>query len=242
MPKIADKLTQVRFHIQEVAKNYKRNPNEITLLAVSKKQSLIKIQQAYDLGQRDFGENYLQESLEKIALLKALAITWHFIGPVQSNKTRDIAENFSWVHSIDRLKIAERLSQQRPKNQPPLNICIQVNIDEEENKSGIVPGELLSFAQKINALEGIRLRGLMAIPQKVADPNKSSPFLRMHTLFNTLKNFPEFTGLDTLSMGMSADMEDAIANGATIVRIGTNIFGRRSEDRRRKTKDGEQRA
>lgn len=193
-------------------------------MAVSKTQPAANLRQAYDAGQRDFGENYLREALEKIEELRDLDITWHFIGPIQSNKTRAIAEHFHWVHSVDRLKVAQRLNEQRPQALSPLSVCIQVNIDREATKSGAEAEHVQDLAVEINALPHLRLRGLMAIPEPGAETDSLH---RLKLLFEKLKEDPRLTHLDTLSMGMSADMETAIANGSTIVRIGTAIFGAR---------------
>ena len=224
MHKIADKLTEVRLRIRQLALDAGRNPDEITLLAVAKTQPAANLRQAYDAGQRDFGENYLREALEKIKELRGLDITWHFIGPIQSNKTRAIAEHFHWTHSVDRLKIAQRLNEQRPESLSPLNVCIQVNIDREATKSGAEVEDVQYLAVEIDALPRLRLRGLMAIP---APGVENDSLHRLKKLFEKLKKNPRLTHLDTLSMGMSADMETAIANGSTIVRIGTAIFGAR---------------
>ena len=225
MHKIADKLTQVHDRIEKTALRSHRDKSDVLLLAVSKKHGADKIREAYDWGQRDFGENYLQESIEKQDALKDLAINWHFIGPIQSNKTRAIAENFDWVHSVDRLKIAERLNNQRPPELGPINICLQVNIDNEASKSGVLPEDVADLAEQVSKMPLLRLRGLMAIPQKQSS-DAASPHNRMRTLFEQTKNkLPE--DFDTLSLGMSGDLEAAIENGATIVRIGTDIFGSR---------------
>lgn len=174
-------------------------------------------------GLRDFGENYLQEALDKQALLGDLTLTWHFIGPIQSNKTRPIAEHFAWVHSVDRLKVAERLSAQRPAELPPLNICLQVNVSGEASKSGCVPEELAALAQAVTQLPNLRLRGLMTIPAPTDDAaEQRAAFARLRALRDALN-----LDLDTLSMGMSHDLEAAIAEGASWVRIGTALFGER---------------
>jgi len=226
MRSITDNLAQVRQQIDSCAQSSQRDPAEITLLAVSKTRPADELRQAFDAGQRDFGENYLQESLEKIEQLSDLAICWHFIGPIQSNKSRPIAENFDWVHSVDRLKIARRLSEQRPEDLPALNICLQVNISREESKSGCLPEETASVAAEISKLPNISLRGLMAIPAATEDPaDQQRAFEAMQDLMLQLKN--HHPDLDTLSMGMSGDMQAAISAGATIVRIGTAIFGPR---------------
>lgn len=200
------------------------------LLAVSKTRSPEELREAVTAGQRAFGENYLQEALDKIAALDDLTdIDWHFIGPIQSNKTRQIASAFSWVHSVDRLKVARRLSEQRESGLPPLNICLQVNINNEQSKSGCQPEDLPELVSEISQLPGLTLRGLMAIP----DPEQAESALRasFRKLTNTLKElrqkYPEAGPLDTLSMGMSGDLEMAIAEGATWVRIGTAVFGER---------------
>jgi len=201
--------------------------NPVTLLAVSKHHAENKIQQLYDLGQRDFGESYLQEALQKIEHLSHLKIIWHFIGPIQSNKTKSIAQHFQWVHSVDRIKIAQRLSQQRPSELPPLNICLQVNISHETQKSGFSSTDLKTQIKDIQSLPNLTLRGLMAIPEKTTDVDKQ------HTAFRQLRelmlqlNRDNGLNMDTLSMGMSNDMEAAIAEGATIVRVGTALFGSR---------------
>lgn len=227
MPCINDNLNKVQQQIDEAAKSSGRATSDITLLAVSKTRSADELRLAYDCGQRHFGENYLQESLEKIDVLSALdELCWHFIGPIQSNKTRPIAESFHWVHSVDRLKIARRLSEQRPKHLPPLNICLQVNISREESKAGCLPEETAALVDEIAALPRIQLRGLMAIPKATDDPEEQrDAFHRMQQLFSDLQE--KHPTLDTLSMGMSGDMAMAIAEGATIVRIGTAIFGPR---------------
>ncbi len=199
----------------------------VLLLAVSKHHSIEKIRQLYLLGQRDFAESYLQEALEKIRQTSDLQITWHFIGPVQSNKTRDIARYFSWVHSVDRLKIARRLSEQRPLELPPLNICLQVNIDHEEQKSGFTPEQICNKVADIILLPRLRVRGLMAIPRRRTDvAEQRRAFARLRALKDEL-NQQYSLCMDTLSMGMSGDLEAAVAEGATIVRIGTALFGER---------------
>lgn len=199
----------------------------VKLLAVSKRHSVEKIRQYYALGQRDFGESYLQEALEKIHQTADLQINWHFIGPVQSNKTRDIACYFNWVHSVDRLKIARRLSDQRPAELPPLNICIQVNIDLEEQKSGFSAEQLRQQFASIIALPRLTIRGLMAIPKQQTEmAEQRKAFARLRALKDELNHHHKLH-MDTLSMGMSGDLEAAIAEGASIVRIGTALFGER---------------
>ena len=223
---IADNLVQVRSHIQASALKNKRSAQNVTLLAVSKTQPAENLRIAFNEGQRDFGENYLQEALEKIEALKDLDICWHFIGPLQSNKTRAVAENFHWMHTVDRLKIAKRLSEQRPANLPPLNICIQVNVSDEVSKSGCKPDKLEELATEIVKLPNLCLRGLMAIPKASENSDEQrQAFARMKQLLKQLQLTHD--SVDTLSMGMSGDMDSAIAEGATIVRIGTAIFGAR---------------
>ncbi len=224
MPKIAENLTRVRQEIAAQAQSAGRDPGSITLLAVSKTKPPEALCQAYDAGQRDFGENYLQEALEKIAALKRLPIQWHFIGALQSNKTRAVAEHFHWVHTVDRVKLGERLSAQRPAGLPPLNLCLQVNIDREDSKAGCEPEQAQALARALAALPNLRLRGLMAIP---AARGGTGAFARLARLMQSI-NDQEGLDMDTLSMGMSDDLAEAIGAGATIVRVGTAIFGARS--------------
>ncbi|EON91043.1 hypothetical protein MARLIPOL_15377 [Marinobacter lipolyticus SM19] len=231
MSSIADNIGSVTRRIQKATLKAGRPPGSVHLLAVSKTRAAEDLREAAAAGQTAFGENYLQEALDKIAALEDLpGIDWHFIGPIQSNKTRQIANAFSWVHSVDRLKIACRLSEQRNSDLPPLNICLQVNINEEESKSGCSLEELEGLASAIGELPNLRLRGLMAIPA----PNQPEAKLRasFRKLANALKTLrqaqPEAGPLDTLSMGMSGDMETAIEEGATWVRVGTALFGKRS--------------
>ncbi|GAB3547928.1 YggS family pyridoxal phosphate-dependent enzyme [Noviherbaspirillum agri] len=200
------------------------------MLAVSKTFGADAVIEAADAGQHAFGENYLQEALDKIAIVRNtrpdLRLEWHFIGPIQSNKTRSIAEHFDWVHSVDREKIAQRLSEQRPVQMAALNICLQINISGESTKSGVTPEEALALAPRIAALPRLKLRGLMAIPEPgEGEEQQRAPFRQLRELFERLK--AQGLELDTLSMGMSADMDAAIAEGATIVRVGTAIFGQR---------------
>ncbi|MDN3637738.1 YggS family pyridoxal phosphate-dependent enzyme [Simiduia curdlanivorans] len=228
MHKIADKLMQVEARLQQASQLAHRQRDSIALLAVSKTQPAASLQAAFDAGQRDFGENYLQEALDKKHLLAAMPICWHFIGPIQSNKTRPIAEQFDWVHSVDRLKVAQRLSAQRPEALSPLNICLQVNIDDEASKSGVAPAELKALAQAVLALPRLKLRGLMVIPKPSDDPaQQRAAFTKARQLQDQLNQTLNIE-LDTLSMGMSGDLEAAIAEGATIVRVGTDIFGARN--------------
>ena len=203
-----------------------RDASLIRLLAVSKNFTAEHVLAAHSAGQADFGENYVQEGLEKIAALAHLPLTWHFIGPIQSNKTRPIAENFAWVHGVDRLKIAERLSSQRPGDMPDLQLCIQVNVSGEASKSGVAPADVLELARAIARLPRVRLRGLMAIPEPAETSEKQrTPFRALRELLDEINT--RRLACDTLSMGMSADLEAAIHEGATIVRVGTAIFGQR---------------
>jgi pyridoxal phosphate enzyme (YggS family) len=223
MSTIAENISTLAERINNAAQAVQRDPASVGLLAVSKTKPAGDLREAYAAGLRDFGENYLQEALGKQTELSDLPLIWHFIGPIQSNKTRAIAENFAWVHSVDRLKIAQRLSEQRPADLPPLNICIQVNVSGEASKSGCTPQDLPALAQAIGALPNLRLRGLMAIPEPTEDSDEqNAAFAAVRTLQDQL-NLP----LDTLSMGMSHDLEAAIAQGATWVRIGTALFGAR---------------
>ncbi len=223
MSTIAENIAKVGARIREAAQASQRNPRDIGLLAVSKTKPAAAIREAHAAGLRDFGENYLQEALDKQAELAELDLCWHFIGPIQSNKTRSIAEHFAWVHSVDRLKIAQRLSDQRPPHLPPLNICLQVNVSAEDSKSGCSAEELPALAKAVAALPNLRLRGLMAIPEPTDD------IAAQHVAFARLRQLRDDLALDldTLSMGMSHDLEAAIAEGATWVRIGTALFGAR---------------
>ncbi len=229
MPNITHNLNEVTTRRQKNAANAGRNANAINLLAVSKGQPIAAVEAAWRAGLRHFGENYLQEALAKIAATAALDIEWHFIGHIQTNKTRVIAEHFAWVHSVDRLKIAQRLSAQRPAHLPPLNICLQVNIDNETSKDGVAPGEVATLALAVAALPHLKLRGLMVIPAPATSvAAQRQPFRRTADLLKQLRCVsPALSSLDTLSMGMSEDMEAAIAEGATWIRIGTAIFGPR---------------
>jgi pyridoxal phosphate enzyme (YggS family) len=227
MSTIADNLCTLAARISQAAQACGRDPASIQLLAVSKTKSAAAVREAYAAGVRDVGENYLQEALAKQQELTDLPLTWHFIGPIQSNKTRAIAEHFDWVHSVDRLKIAQRLSEQRPAELPALNICLQVNVSGEDSKSGCAAADLPALAAAVAALPGLRLRGLMAIPEPTDDrAAQEAAFARLRELQEQLK-----LGLDTLSMGMSHDLEAAIAQGATWVRIGTALFGARDYGR-----------
>lgn len=227
MHKIDDKLAKVTARIHQAAAAAGRNPQTVQLIAVSKTQPADAVAEAYAAGQRAFGENYLQEALDKqIALSHLDDLEWHFIGPIQSNKTRPVAEHFDWVHSVDRLKIAQRLNDQRPSHLPPLNICVQVNIDDESTKSGVSLAELPALVAAIAPLTRLRLRGLMAIPTATNDPaHQRAAFAKLRAALPVLHE--RGFALDCLSMGMSGDLEAAIAEGATFVRVGTDIFGAR---------------
>ncbi|MFV3287527.1 YggS family pyridoxal phosphate-dependent enzyme [Pseudomonas sp. NY11955] len=221
MSTLADNLSAISARIASAAQAAGRDPASVQLLAVSKTKPASAIREVHAAGVRDFGENYLQEALTKQQDLSDLPLIWHFIGPIQSNKTKAIAEHFDWVHSVDRLKIAQRLSQQRPAGLAPLNICLQVNVSGEDSKSGCAPADLPALAKAVTALPNLRLRGLMAIPEPTDDR------VAQEAAFASLRKLQEGLGLDTLSMGMSHDLEAAIAQGATWVRIGTALFGAR---------------
>lgn len=224
MTSIAERLRNVKDRLQRAELVANRQPGSVILIAVSKTQPASRIAEARSAGQRHFGENYLQEALEKQAELVATDIIWHFIGPIQSNKTRLIAGHFDWVHSVDRAKIAERLNEQRPEGLSPLNICLQVNISDENTKSGLSLTELPDLASHIAGLPRLRLRGLMAIPEPDNNLEQQRvPFRRLRVAMEAL-NAPS---LDTLSMGMSDDLEAAVMEGATMVRVGSAIFGER---------------
>ena len=227
METIAERLKSIQISIEQSTLDAHRPLNSVKLLAVSKTKPVSDIVQAYKAGQRLFGENYGQEGVEKIQMLQSLDdIEWYFIGPLQSNKTRLVAENFDWVQAIDRLKIAKRLNDQVIPNKK-LNVCIQVNIDDDENKAGIDVNELHDFAKAINELPNLRLRGLMTIPKaNQSQAQQTASFEHMAALFNNLKK--QYSSVDTLSMGMSGDMQNAIDNGSTMVRIGSAIFGLRN--------------
>lgn len=227
---IAERLTEVRNVISHACQRCQRDSREVTLIAVSKTKPAAAIAEAVQAGQRHFGENYVQEAVQKIQHFASHSeLIWHFIGPIQSNKTRDIASHFAWVHSVDRSKIAQRLSQQRPTELAPLNVLIQVNIDDEESKSGVAPAQVEALAAEISQLPHLVLRGLMAIPRPHQDAHQQAhSFAAMQRLFLRLK--AQYHQLDTLSMGMSDDLPAAIEHGATMVRIGTAIFGRRDSN------------
>jgi len=231
MSTIAGNLQAVEATIQTACQGAGRPRSTVQLLAVSKTFPPEAVLEAIDAGQRAFGENYLQEGVDKIAAVaKArpdLALEWHFIGPIQSNKTRPIATGFDWVHTVERLKIAQRLSEQRPPERGPLNICLQVNISGEATKSGVHPSELLALAREVAALPNLRLRGLMAIPEPEADPElQRVPFARLRALAQDIVAAGIF--VDTLSMGMSGDLRAAVLEGSSIVRVGSAIFGSRT--------------
>jgi PLP dependent protein len=226
MSTIESNMQAVRARIAAAARVVGRSPDAIVLLAVSKTFAADDVRAAYAAGQREFGENYVQEAMKKMAALSALPLVWHLIGPVQSNKTRAIAEHFDWVHTVAREKIAQRLAQARPQERGPLDICLQVNVSGESSKSGVAPGEVRQLAEVVRNLPRLRLRGLMAVPE----PSDESALQRrgfrgLRILLEQL-NASGF-GLDTLSMGMSKDLEAAVMEGATIVRVGTAIFGER---------------
>ena len=228
---IADKLAQVHSRIASACAAAGRPVQSVTLLAVSKTFGVDDIAEALAAGQRRFGENYVQEAVAKVAALDGLTPRpeWHLIGPVQSNKTRVVAATFDWVHSVDRLKVAERLSAQRPAGLAPLSVCVQVNVSGEASKSGLARAEVGAVARAVAALPGLRLRGLMAIPEVVAGADRAAqrrPWRVLHTLFEQLRS--DGLALDTLSAGMSDDLEAAILEGATMVRVGSAIFGRRA--------------
>ncbi len=239
MNTISLNIEQVRARIDAACRAAGRDPSGVTLLAVSKTFGLQAVREAAACGQRAFGENYLQEAVDKMAALgdEAATLEWHCIGPIQSNKTRLVAEHFDWAHTVDRLKIAQRLSQQRPPAKPPLNVCIQVNIDAGPNKAGVAPGETLELARAVAALPGLALRGVMTIPEPAPDyETQRALHLQARALFEQLRADPALRdalaarelALDTLSMGMTADLEAAIAAGSTMVRVGTAIFGGRT--------------
>jgi hypothetical protein len=226
-------LTSLSERITLAARRAGRQDGSVAVVAVSKTFAAEAVLALARCGQRHFGENYLQEALAKMQAVRAAApdlpLTWHFIGPIQSNKTRPIAEHFDWVQSVERLKIAQRLAEQRPAHLPPLNVLLQVNISGEASKSGVAPEELPALARAVAALPRLRLRGLMAIPEPVDDPaQQRRPLAAMRQLFEALRS-AGFADWDTLSMGMSADLEAAIAQGATMVRVGTALFGVRGK-------------
>jgi PLP dependent protein len=225
---ISERLQAVRASIHDAAAHVGRKPEDVHLLAVSKAHPAVALRDAYHAGQRMFGENYLQEALNKQAELTDLHIEWHFIGPIQSNKTQAIAQHFDWVHSVDRLKIAQRLQAARPENLPPLQICLQVNVSQEATKSGLSPEETSDLAHALQSLPRLKLRGLMAIPAPTQHSEEQrAQFRQVRELYEKLKS--QGIEMDTLSIGMSEDFPAAIAEGATIVRIGSAIFGPRNQ-------------
>ena len=234
-PGLSERLEEVRSNVERALHEAGREKDAALLIAVSKTFPISACEAAWDLGVREFGENYVQEGVEKIRHFKEAHPedpgTWHFIGPLQTNKTKAVAEHFDWMHSLDRLKVARRLSEQRPADMPPLNVLIEVNVDGEASKSGVKPDEVADFARDILALPGLRLRGLMTIPAKREKAEeKHLPFRALRRLFEELKaTAPD---IDTLSMGMSADMREAVAEGATMVRVGSAIFGPRDYGKR----------
>ena len=223
---VTENLSSLSDLLSKTAIEAGRDPDAVRLLAVSKKQPLAKIREAAAAGQLDFGENLVQEGVDKISELADLDLTWHFIGHLQSNKTRVVAENFDWVHTIDKLKTAKRLSDQRPAGLPPLNVCVQVNVDDEAQKSGVAPGEVVDLARACAGLPNLRLRGLMCLPAiREGFEAQREPFAALRSLADDLRSRGIDT--DTLSMGMTADYRAAVFEGATIVRIGTALFGKR---------------
>jgi PLP dependent protein len=229
MTTIGARLQVVRARIAAAARAVERAPGSVRLVAVSKTVAPEAVREAMAAGQSEFGESYVAEALDKMGQLADLPITWHFIGPIQSNKTRAIAEHFTWVHGVDREKIAERLAHGRPPALPPLEVCVQVNVSGEDSKSGVAEPRAAALARFVRTLSGLRLRGLMTIPRPTPDDaERRAQFAVLRRLLEQLN--AEGMALDTLSMGMSEDMEAAVAEGATIVRIGTAIFGERKKN------------
>jgi pyridoxal phosphate enzyme (YggS family) len=227
MTMIADNLQRVQDQIAKACETAARPVQSVHLLAVSKTWAAEAVRAAFAAGQRAFGENYIQEGVDKMQALADLPLEWHCIGPIQSNKTRLVAQHFDWVHSVDRLKIAQRLSEQRPADKPPLQVCLQVNIDGGANKSGVAPDDVLALAQQVATLPRLRLRGIMTIPEPAIDfVAACAVHARAKALFDTLK--AAGLSLDTLSLGMSADLDAAIQSGSTMVRVGSAIFGARA--------------
>jgi len=228
MSKIKKNILEVKKNISKILLDFNRAEDSVTLMAVSKKQSTESIREAYQAGQKDFGENYLQESISKIQELRDLEIVWHYIGSIQSNKSKLIAENYDWVHSIDKISTLKKINNYRDSIKEKINICIQVNIDAEDTKSGIHINEVEDFIKECSSMSQINIRGLMAIPKFQKDNNlKNEAFRKIKRLFDDLKKKDH--KLDTLSIGMSADYAEAIGSGSTIVRIGTAIFGEREK-------------
>ena len=224
---VTARLRATRERLDAALDAAKRPRTSATLLAVSKTRPAAEIREAHAAGQRAFGENYLQEALSKRAALADLDLEWHFIGALQSNKTREAAKHFDWVHTVDRLKIARRLNDQRSEHLPPLQVCLQVNISRDPHKSGAMPEEVMTLAEAMLAMPRLTLRGLMTIPTHSDAANRRAPFEALRELMSTLRaRFPQ-AAWDTLSMGMSADLEEAVMEGATIIRVGTAIFGQR---------------
>lgn len=228
MSELQNNYQTVLARLNQACQRNNRDVNAVKLLAVSKTKPASMVEQAYQLGQRSFGENYLQDGLEKITALTHLTdIEWHFIGPLQSNKTKAVAEHFDWLETLDRERIAKRLNEQRPADKQPLNVLIQINISQEPQKSGVTPDEALSFAETLKQYKQLKLRGLMCIAEATDQQQAlTEQFNTMHLLFRQLQQ--QHSDIDTLSMGMSADMDTAIACGSTEIRIGTDIFGARS--------------
>lgn len=222
---LAERLARVRAGLADACRQAHRPEESVRLIAVSKTRTTAEVAALAALGQKDFGENYLQEALDKITALRGQDLCWHFIGPIQSNKTRDIAAHFDWVHSLDRERVARRLNEQRPSHLPPLNVCLQVNIDDEDSKSGVAPEEVAALAASVAALPRLRLRGLMAIPRPDSPDRGRNAFHRLAMTLSALSH--TMPDLDTLSMGMSDDFDVAIAEGATCIRVGTALFGPR---------------
>ncbi|MGB2115193.1 MAG: YggS family pyridoxal phosphate-dependent enzyme [Porticoccaceae bacterium] len=231
MKSIEKNIAVVQARIEDCLSDAARDKNSLQLIAVSKTRSATDIEQAFSQGLNAFGENYLQEAIDKIRTLDSMPAEWHFIGPLQSNKTKLVAENFSWVHTVDRLKIAKRLNDQRPEGLGPLNICLQINIDNECSKSGLIPDETLDLALLVSELPNLNLRGLMAIPRARQDiDGQRQPFRALRLLKEEInQQLDNSKKLDTLSMGMSGDIEAAILEGATMLRVGTDIFGPRND-------------
>ncbi|MCM2678910.1 YggS family pyridoxal phosphate-dependent enzyme [Echinimonas agarilytica] len=226
MQTLTERFAAANDQVQFAAQKFGRAPNSVKMLAVSKTKPVSEIEQVAALGQLDFGENYSQEAIEKAQRLSHLELNWHFIGPIQSNKTKGLAEHMAWVHTISRDKIAQRLNDQRPSSLPALNICIQVNVSQEDQKAGVSIEQLPQLVSQIETLPNLSLRGLMAIVENTNDTQRlTEQFATMRSLFNALK--AEHPSVDTLSMGMSQDLELAIQHGSTMVRIGTAIFGQR---------------
>ena len=226
LPDLNQNISKIRNRLSNAIHAAQREQDSVKLIAVSKTKPAEAIKAVYDSGQRDFGENYVSEAVEKMSVLKPLDICWHFLGPLQSNKTRLVATHFDWIHSVDRAKIAKRLNEQRPDELPPLNVCLQVNIPAEPTKSGVSSeAELLDLALAVSEMDRLALRGIMAIPAPVSDPEQQRAQFKSIAQLLSIPDLP--IQMTELSMGMSGDMESAVAEGATMVRIGTDIFGAR---------------